>query len=93
MSARYWLRVNGLAWEEATKDQFIKSERGAGFYPKYGNGLATAGFSGGSVQGRITYGEITAEDYPDEPDFVEQRHRLGEVLVGLPGEPDDIARS
>lgn len=55
---RYWLRVSGLAWQECTKEQFIRAERGAGFRSKFGeNSLATGGFSNGSVQGRVTNGD------------------------------------
>lgn len=70
MNERYWLRVSGFSWHEATKDQFIKAERDAGFRPKYGNGLATSGFGNGSLEGMVTCGEITAEKYPRDPDFV-----------------------
>lgn len=70
MVERYWLRVGTLPWQEATMQQFIKAERGAGFYPKTGDGTATASFSGSGVEGRTTYGEITAKDYAWEPDFL-----------------------
>jgi hypothetical protein len=62
--------VSGLAWQEATREQFIQAERGAGFYPKSGSGVATGGFSGGATQGRVTYGEITEEKYARDPEFV-----------------------
>lgn len=72
MKERYWLRISGHAWQEATKDQFVQAERSAGFRPKPGCGdVATGGFSNGSLQGRVTYGDITDEKYPREPDFVE----------------------
>ncbi len=67
---RYWLRISGLAWQEATQEQFMAAERTAGFYPKTGSGVATGGFGNGVIQGRVTYGEITAEKYPHDPDFV-----------------------
>lgn len=70
INERYWLRVSGLAWQEATKDQFIKAERSAGFRPKSGDGVATGGFSCGAIQGRVTYGEITEEKYARDPDFL-----------------------
>ena len=70
MDERYWLKVEDLAWQEATREQFILAERGAGFHPKNGTGVATGGFITGSLQGMITTGEITIEMYPNDPDFV-----------------------
>ena len=43
---------------EVTREEFIKAERQAGFYPKGGGDhLATGGFSGGGIRGRIKYEE------------------------------------
>lgn len=71
MNERYWLRISGFAWQEATQDQFVNAERACGFYPKFGCGpVATGGFSNRSTEGRVTYGEITTEKYPGEPEFV-----------------------
>mgnify|MGYP001562460708 CR=1 FL=1 len=71
MEARYWLRVSGLPWQEATLEQFVQAERGAGFRPKPGCGpIATGGFSSGSVEGRVTYGEITKDKYDCDPEFL-----------------------
>ncbi len=67
---RYWLRVGTLAWQQATETQFISAERGAGFYPKSGNGVATGGFGGSGIEGRVTYGEVTAKKYPHDLEFV-----------------------
>lgn len=68
---RYWLRLNSLPWQEATLGQFAEAERTAGFYPTSGFGpLATSGFSGGGISGRITTGEITEEVYGWDPEFV-----------------------
>lgn len=63
---RYWLRVSGLPWQEATIDQFIAAERAAGFHPKTGNGVATSGFGSGAVEGKTTDGEITEAKRYDE---------------------------
>ena len=41
--------------QEVTKEEFITAERAAGFRPKYGDGLATGGFSGNGVNGSIKY--------------------------------------
>jgi hypothetical protein len=72
---RYWLKYPGLSWKEVTQDQFIQAERLAGFHPKVGKGLATAGFSqeirGRKKQGRITYGQITEKDYGWDREFLE----------------------
>lgn len=71
MEERYWLRVAGLPWQEATREQFIQAERAAGLYPKPGCGdVATAGFSAESVEGMVTWGEITEEAYGWDPDFL-----------------------
>jgi len=52
---RYFLKGD---WEEeyreVTKEQFIDAERAAGFHSKFGSdSVATAGFSGGGISGRI----------------------------------------
>jgi hypothetical protein len=71
MKDRYWLQTGTLAWQEATREQFIQAERNAGFHPKPGCGdIATAGFSGRSTKGRITHGEITEEQYGWDPEFL-----------------------
>ncbi len=54
MRTQHWLKVSTLKWQKATRKQFIEAERGAGFYPKSGNGTATAGFSGGGIEGKLT---------------------------------------
>jgi hypothetical protein len=67
---RYWLRISGLPWQEASRDQFVAAEHRAGFYPNPGCGpVATGGFGSGPIEGRVTYGEIKAEDYAGDPDF------------------------
>ena len=71
MKERYWVRLDGMRWQEATREQYIKAERAAGFYPKVGDGIATGSFSGGGIEGRTTHGEITAEKYAWDPEFLE----------------------
>ena len=71
MKERYWLRVAGLAWQEATQEQFISAEHDAGFRPKGGDGVATGGFSAGGVEGKVTYDEITSDRYGDDPAFLQ----------------------
>lgn len=56
---RYWLRVPGLKWQEVSQVKYIEMERNAGFHPKLGCGpVATASFSTGCIEGRITYDEV-----------------------------------
>jgi len=51
-----------LPEQEVTREQFIRAERGAGFRPKYGgDGLATGGFSTGTIRGRIQYAAPASE--------------------------------
>ncbi|KKL87130.1 hypothetical protein LCGC14_1937830, partial [marine sediment metagenome] len=51
-------------WEEVSKEQWIKAERGAGFRPKlyiedskYMTTCATGGFYGNGVSGKIEYND------------------------------------
>lgn len=61
---KYYLSFHGLE-KEVTKEEFIKAEREAGFYSKFGSDHeATGGFGGGSVSGSIRY-----EDPKPEPIF------------------------
>ena len=51
-----WLHV----WQEVTKEEYVRAERTAEFYPTYGRSWdepATAGFSGAGVIGSISYGK------------------------------------
>jgi len=66
---RYWLRVSGLSWQEATKEQYMSAERGAGFRPKFEGGLATNSFSTCSVEGKTTDGDINEADFADTPNY------------------------
>ncbi len=72
---RYWLRKTGSGWRKVSRDQFIKAERAAGFWPRgMGSLVATGGFSqttaGGTIQGRITNGRVTKKDYGYDPEFL-----------------------
>jgi len=54
---KYYLKGN---WEkeykEVTKEEYIRAERSAGFRSKFGdNEIATAGFSGHGVDGKVDY--------------------------------------
>jgi len=40
-------------WLQVTEEEFIKAERESGFYPKSGDGVATGGFAGNEVIGKI----------------------------------------
>lgn len=65
MSERYFLKADWQTeWQEVTKEKFIKAERAAGFSPKgvritdpeYWTTLATAGFGGYGVSGKVENG-------------------------------------
>lgn len=76
---RFWLRLQGLSWQEASREQFIRAEHSAGFFSKFGSGeLATGGFNGGGVEGRITRGPINAENCSD-PEFLKDAEAAGAV--------------
>ena len=52
---KYFLKADFMdEYKEVTKEQFIQAERSAGFRPKGGgDGVATGGFSGGGVSGKV----------------------------------------
>jgi len=50
----YWLRGTGGKWTRVNREEFIRAERSAGFYSTAGSDVATAGFSGPSIEGAIT---------------------------------------
>ena len=62
---RYFLAldIGDPKWEEVTEDAFVEAERNAGFFPKGGQGVATGGFGGHGVRGKVVYGD---EDPNDE---------------------------
>ncbi len=68
---RYWLKENGT-WSEVGIEVFKQAELRAGFRSNTKNDTATGGFTSSvtSVVGRITYGEISAEKYGHDPDFL-----------------------
>ena len=52
---KYYIKFDGGDWREVSKEEFISAEGAAGFRSKFGPGyLATAGFSGHGVSGKIT---------------------------------------
>ena len=57
MKNKYYLKAGWQdKYTEATKEEFIKAERAAGFRSKFGRDhLATGGFSDSSVRGRIEF--------------------------------------
>ncbi len=62
MSERYFLSHKLLGEKEVTKEEWIKAERSAGFYPKCASSdpgfwttCATGGFTGGGISGRVEY--------------------------------------
>lgn len=54
---KYFISHEILGEKEVTKEEFIKAERQAGFYPKSGKSddCATGGFSCGSLSGSVKY--------------------------------------
>lgn len=54
---RYFLKHGALGEREVSREEFIRAERMVGFWPKSNdpNALATAGFSGSGISGRIEY--------------------------------------
>lgn len=57
---KYYLKSDWQEdYAEVTKEQFIKAERAAGFYPKCSSTdkCATGGFSSGSVSGKVEYAD------------------------------------
>jgi len=63
LKERYYLRTTwNKKWDEVSRREFIDAEREAGFYPKGGIGVATAGFSHGSVEGRVDFEFVEKEN-------------------------------
>tara|TARA_R110000823_G_scaffold101636_10_gene218347 strand:+ start:1669 stop:1890 length:222 start_codon:yes stop_codon:yes gene_type:complete len=57
-----------LEWTEVTKEEWVKAERTAGFYPKlprddsrFMTTCATGGFSGANIRGKIEYPTVPGE--------------------------------
>lgn len=57
---KYFLSHPQLGEKEVTKEDFIKAERAAGFYPKSGNpdDCATGGFGGNGLSGTVRYVDV-----------------------------------
>ena len=71
VTERYWLRYRDQPWQEATRDEYIQAEHNMGFFPKEGEGIATASFfSSRGTEGRTTHGEITEEKHGWDRDFL-----------------------
>ena len=56
-TVKYYLSHKILGEKEVSKEEFIKAERNAGFYPKSGNGddCATGGFAAAGINGTVRY--------------------------------------
>ena len=54
----YFLKHTVFGEKQVTKEEWLSAERSAGFYPKYGDGPATGGFSSGGLSGYIRPREI-----------------------------------
>ena len=60
---RYWLRTDRSGWRKVTLADFIEAERAAGFFPKGGSGVATAGFTSMyGTKGSVRYDDNTPEE-------------------------------
>lgn len=69
---RYFLHAEGTPWSEVERTAFLRAERAAGFRPKSGepDELATSGFSGHGVSGRIVHPRhLTPSSYSWDPEF------------------------
>jgi len=55
--SKYYLKADFMDdYKEVSKQEFIRAEQSAGFNSKFGvNHLATGGFCGGGVSGKIEY--------------------------------------
>ena len=63
MAKRFWIKMNKGPWQEVTSDKFtqIENEQRAIFE----SGIIP------SFKSLVTYGEITAERFSDDPEFLE----------------------
>lgn len=53
---KYYLKLDcQKEYTEITKEEYIRAERQGGFHSKIEGEIATAGFSSGSVQGKVEY--------------------------------------
>lgn len=61
---KYFLKADWQQdYQEVTEEQFITAERAAGFYSKFGEkALATAGFNGNGVSGKVVFDTQTAAE-------------------------------
>lgn len=62
MTEHYFIQYGkSNPYRQVTREEWIKAERTAGFYPKFGSGPATGGFSGHGVSGVAVYGDLNEE--------------------------------
>jgi len=62
MTPTYYLKAEWQKrFSKVTEEQFIRAERDAGFYPKTPGTVATGGFSGNGMVGKINYPVIDEE--------------------------------
>lgn len=64
ITEHYYLKADHQTeWDEVTREQFINAEQAAGFRSKFGVGhLATSGFSGKGMRGKVEHVEQCADD-------------------------------
>lgn len=68
---RYFLKTDVHPWLEVTFEQFLQAERNAGFRSHGGPGtLATGGFTGGGVSGRVISATATRDSYDWDEAFM-----------------------
>jgi hypothetical protein len=64
---RYFVAIGkNSRWQEVTKEDYVRAERQAGFYPTYGpdSEPCTGGFGTGAIQGTLCYrGDNLPEDF------------------------------
>lgn len=74
MKPTYFLATNVHPERQVTEKEFIRAEQAAGFRSKFGSDhVATAGFSGGGMSGRVVY--VQADVPEPTPDAGEEDQR------------------
>lgn len=69
MDPKYYLGAIGLPEREVSKEEFIRAEQAAGFRSKFGpHQVATGGFSGAGMSGRVVYVPAEAKEDAGEED-------------------------
>jgi hypothetical protein len=69
VSDKYYLKADWQSeYQEVTKEQFIDAEQSAGFHSKFGpNEIATGGFSGRGISGKVEYVPSPPPSAPRDP--------------------------